>query len=208
MKKLLILLTFVSLGFLYAQNIPEPPAVTKAESDLKSNWSKKYPDETILSVENGGDPVVLEKKDSKGKIVERKYKFPFKVTISKSGSKKIFEAGANYIQKGNSWVFSEIGVGQVTNVAESGDNLPAKPKVKEMILDVLKKKNPENSYSDLKIDDGELGKSGSRVWYRIQGNYKQTDPDGKAVPCKDADFTAKKAGSGWEIDISSVGSCY
>jgi len=204
MKKILILFSFVSLGFLYAQNIPEPPDVSKAENDLKSNWAKKYPGEKILSVENGGEPVVLEKTDAKGKVAERKYKFPFKVTISKSGSKKIFEAGANYVQKGNSWVFSEIGVGQVTNVAEEGDKLPPKSKVKEMILDALKKKNAENSYSDLKIDDAELGKSGSGVWYRIQGDYKQSDPDGKTVPCKDADFTANKTGSGWEIDISSA----
>ncbi|RHX93177.1 hypothetical protein [Leptospira stimsonii] len=206
-------LTFVVFAIGVYAEAPPPPSEEKAKVDLRSHWAKKYKGETIESIESGGEPVILEKTDVKGKVVETKYKIPFIVVSKKGSAKTKFEAGANYIlTKNNQWSFSEVGIGAVEKMAGGDQAAPAKPKVKEMILKALNEKySGEYTFSDLKIDDGEFGSSGERFWYRYQGDMKRKAADGSANTCNDSDFTIQKqsASSDWTVEITSLGrGCY
>ncbi|PJZ54448.1 hypothetical protein [Leptospira adleri] len=206
-------LTFALFTTSVYSETPAPPSEEKAKSDLRSHWAKKYKGETIESIESGGEPVILEKTDAKGKVVETKYKIPFIVVSKKGNSKTKFEAGANYVlSKSNQWNFSEVGVGNVEKMAGGDQAAPAKPKVKEIILKALNDKySGEYTFSDLKIDDGEFGNSGERFWYRYQGDMKRKAADGSASACNDSDFTIQKqnANADWTVEITSLGrGCY
>ena len=210
MKKIFIgFFTVLSVvSFVILAGAEEGPGFVKAEADLRANWAKNYPAEKIISVEKNGDPVVLEK-TFKGKVVERKLKYPFSVTIDKSGSERVFEAGANYIQKKNDWLFSEIGVGQVIIKAAKGDEKPSKDKVKEMVLKAFKIKYPDNVYTKVLLDDGEFGKNSKGVFYRYEGDIFKME-GGREIKCKDIMFNISKytGSADWIVDITVQGSCY
>ena len=184
------------------------PDKGKAEADLRAAWAKEHPTERVLTVESKGDPVVLEKIGARKRVVERKLKFPFEVTIRKGDNETTFEAGANYIQRGSGWVFSEIGVGNVVQKAKGGDALPPKAEVKQLLLAQLKTGDPSFEYSDAKIDDGTLGRSGQRIWYRIEGDYTRTK-EGVVSQCRDADFNVSREtpDAPWVVRVDSKGRC-
>ncbi|EMJ91949.1 hypothetical protein [Leptospira alstonii] len=212
-RHLAFCLTIALFATVLYSEAPVPPSEEKAKADLHSYWNKKYKGETIESVESGGEPVILEKTDAKGKVVETKYKIPFIVVSKKGSAKTKYEAGANYIlSKSNQWNFSEVGIGNVEKLAGGEQSAPAKPKVKEIILKALNDKyTGEYTFSDLKIDDGEFGSSGERFWYRYQGDMKRKATDGSANTCSDSDFTIQKLNpsSDWTVDITSLGrGCY
>lgn len=207
--KLFLSVFFLSVSVSFADNIPEPVSAEQAEKDLRSSWSKKYPGEKILSITSAGEPGTLEKVDKKGKLVERKLKIPFQVVAEKSGTQREFEAGANYIQKGKNWKFSEIGIGDVKTVASEGEKAPSKAEVKELVIKAFSSKYSDYTWSKVLIDDGTFNKGSGGGFYRYEGDINRTDADGKSIQCRDIDFMLVKDGSGsWNVDITSQGKCY
>ncbi|BDA80690.1 hypothetical protein LPTSP3_g36200 [Leptospira kobayashii] len=208
--KISIPILLVSLSLLAQVNPGTPDFIEaeQAEKDLRAKWAKTYPGETIESLQSAGDPVILEKTDKKGKLIERKLKVPFQVVASKKGTSREYEAGANYTQKGKSWVFSEIGVGNVKTLAGAEDQAPSKPKVKELALKAFASKYPEYTWSKILIDDGTFNKGSNGGFYRYEGDVDRTNEEG-TVQCKDIDFMLVKDASGsWSVDITSGGRCY
>ena len=204
------LATFVFVSSLAWAAPPGAPGWSKAEADLRANWGKSYAGEKPESATKDADePALLEKTDASGKVVERKLKYAFKVVVKKASGPVRYEAGANYIQSGKSWRFSEIGVGAVEAVAAPGDK-PEKSAVKELALKALTAKDGAYSWSNMKIDDGELGRAGDRVWVRYEGDVDRKDAEGNTVTCKDIDFTIERRGAGapWSVEIASTGRCY
>jgi len=185
------------------------PAWAKAEADLRASWGKSYAGEKPESVtKDADDPVLLEKVDAAGEVVERKLKYAFKVIVKKASGPMSYEAGANYVQTGKAWKFSEIGVGAAGAVEAPGDK-PAKPEVKALALKAFADKYADYTWSNMKIDDGELRKSGDRTWVRYEGDVDRKDGEGSSTQCRDIDFTIEKRGGGaWTVDIASGGKCY
>ncbi|MBL0953457.1 MAG: hypothetical protein IBJ01_01665 [Leptospira sp.] len=208
-RKPYLILIFLSLSVVFADTIPDPVPTEQAERDLRSTWSKKYPSETIISVTSAGDPGTLEKVDKKGKLLERKLKVPFQVVAEKAGTQREFEAGANYIQKGNQWKFSEIGIGDVKAIASENEKAPKKPEVKELVVKAFSEKYPDYTWSKVLIDDGTFNKGSNGGFYRYEGDINRTDSEGQTIQCKDIDFMLAKDSSGaWAVDITSQGKCY
>jgi hypothetical protein len=185
------------------------PSWSKAEADLRASWGKSYNGEKPASVTKDADDVaLLEKTDAAGKVVERKLKFAFKVVVKKASGTMAYEAGANYIQDGKSWKFSEIGIGDAQAIGGASDR-PEKLLVKAMALKAFAEKDATYTWSNLKIDDGELGRSGDRRWVRYEGDVDRTDGDGVVVTCRDLDFTITRRGGGdWSVSVASMGRCY
>ncbi len=214
MKRNQIVFSFLAFAFaaglsLSADSIPDPVSSSQAEKDLKAAWNSKYKGETIVSIESAGDPGTLEKLDKKGKLIERKLKVPFLVVSEKSGIKREYEAGANYVQKGNSWKFSEIGVGNVKTIAGVDDKAPNKPKVKELALQAFTAKYPDYSWSKILIDDGTFNQGTNGGFYRYEGDVNRTDSEGNTVQCRDIDFMLVKNAAGeWSVEVTSSGKCY
>jgi hypothetical protein len=204
-----LLLASLTSAFALAAPPAGAPAWSKAEADLRANWGKSYAGEKIETLtKNADEPVLLEKVDAAGKVVERKLKYAFKVVVKKASGPMGYEAGANYVQSGKAWKFSEIGVGAVSAVEAPGDK-PAKPEVKALALGAFAEKYAEYTWSNMKIDDGELGKSGDRTWVRYEGDVDRKDGEGNTVQCRDIDFTIERRGGGaWTVDIASGGKCY
>lgn len=207
-KSLTPLLFILILG-LGAQSIPDAVTNVQAEKDLRSAWAKKYKGEKIISIESAGEPAILEKVDANDKVVERKLKVPFTVVAEKSGTKREYEAGSNYVQKGKKWLFSEIGVGNVSVLAGEGEKAPNKADVKALVITAFQEKYPDYTWSKVLIDDGTFGKGENGGFYRYEGDIDRTDADGAKVQCKDIDFMLQKDASGsWAVDITSQGRCY
>jgi hypothetical protein len=207
--KLILTLFLLSQTLLLADGVPDPISNEQAESDLRSHWAKKYPTEKIITVESAGEPGFLDKVDKKGKLVERKLKVPFKVLTEKAGTQKEFEAGSNYIQKGKKWLFSEIGIGDVTTLASEDEKAPSKAQVKELVIKAFSAKYNDYTWSKVLIDDGTFNKGSGGGFYRYEGDINRTDTEGKAIQCRDIDFMLKKDDSGsWIVDITSQGKCY
>ncbi len=203
-----ILFLFLSL-VVNAQSVPDFISVEKAETDLRTHWKRKYHGEKILSVVSAGDTVTLEKVDAKGKVVERKLKIPFSVLTEKSGNQREYEAGANYLQKGKKWVFSEIGIGEVKTIASEEDKAPNKSEVKELVLKAFHQKYSDYTWSKVLIDDGTFGKGNKGIFYRYEGDINRTDVDEKSIQCRDIEFMLIKETSGsWKVEITSQGKCY
>jgi|JI8StandDraft_1071087.scaffolds.fasta_scaffold01111_11 hypothetical protein len=193
----------------YADPIPDPVSQERAENDLRTFWSKKYPAEKVISVESAGEPGTLDKIDKKGKLVERKLKVPFQVVTEKSGTQREFEAGSNYIQKGQKWVFSEIGIGDVKTIVSDAEKSPSKQEVKDLVIQTFSSKYSDYTWSKVLIDDGTYNKSTNGGFYRYEGDINRTDVDGKTIQCRDIDFMLVKDASGnWKVDITSQGKCY
>jgi hypothetical protein len=101
-----LLLASLTSAFAFAAPPAGAPAWAKAEADLRANWGKSYAGEKIETLtKNADEPVLLEKVDAAGKVVERKLKYAFKVVVKKASGPMGYEAGANYVQSGKSWKF-------------------------------------------------------------------------------------------------------
>lgn len=190
---------------------PNPPSEAQALAKLRDQYAKQYPGETILNIESGGDPVVLETVDElTGKVIEQKYKIPFTLTAQrKSGTKAQFEVGVNYVLTQQGWAFSELGIGAVIELAGAGKDAPPKAEVKAMLAGYLE----ESEFKGGKVEkvlltDGEFNQAGERFWYRYEGDYDVIQ-GGDRKTCNDVDFVIQKEGVAdqWRVNLYSRGRC-
>jgi len=195
------LLTLITISGLWA--LPEAPNAQATDKELRKAWKKKYPTETIIQVESGGENTLLEKTNAAGKVVETKLKVPFWVTVTKKNKRKFkYEIGVNYKLIKNRWIFSELGVGQAEELVENDDR-PAKAEVKKIFAaQLVAEKWQGRTVENMKMDDGTF--AGGK--YRYEGDYEVTGGAAK-VTCNDFMMILFKDQGAWKAEIFSKGSC-
>lgn len=193
-------LLFSAFTQLAAQDLPADPAADQVEKDLRTNYARKYRGSNITELSPAGEGVLLEKKNAKGKTVEIKRKFPFNVSATKGKKQFQYEIGVNYKLVKGKWVFSELGVGAVKELAGQGQQAPAKAEVKKMFAEAVSAKFFNNQPVDgvLLTDPDFAGGA-----YRYNAEFKV----GGSQTCTDWDFILRQDGGSWKVADIMRGRC-
>lgn len=194
-------------GNLYAEGCA---SWTTAESQIKSAWPKKYPGEKILKISANGAASSYEKMESTGQeriesdaeryeyFVKVSYcRVPARVSVKRSnGSESLYEVSAIFKQGATGYQFSDIAVGDSSEVAASGQEPPTKDEIKKLIAELWISLHPDNRVEKVALSDPELKKDTgkNRWWYNVGADIYIINADGDKQKCVN-DYTSIYRGS-------------
>jgi hypothetical protein len=136
-----------------------------ADKSIRSWWSKAYPNEKILSVEQNGAPDTYDKAKATGQTKVDEYgntweynekatycRVPAKVMVQQSSGKRNFSVSAIYHVGGKKYVFDDLGVGNSEAVPEPGQAAaPDKDEIKKVITEKVLSCMPPDLRANIQV---------------------------------------------------------
>ncbi|AOP35731.1 hypothetical protein A0128_18940 [Leptospira tipperaryensis] len=196
---------------LLSAQLAGPPDEDRAKKDVQIHWLKKNLGDKIQSIESNGEPVLIEKEESKANA-DILYKFPFLVTTKrKDGSVTRTEVGANYIfVRTKGWLFSELGLGKNIVLSDPGKESPDKETVLKLIEEgLLQDRWKGKTIENLKIGEAISGSDLEVHWFRYSGEYEVSTDNNLRYSCTNFIVRLLKDDSAteWKLDWKEKGLC-
>ncbi|TGK27934.1 hypothetical protein EHQ12_00080 [Leptospira gomenensis] len=201
----------ILLPALVSAQLAGPPDEERAKKDVYVHWLKKNSGDKIQSIASNGEPVLIEKEESKTKV-EVLYKFPFLVTAKrKDGSVTKTEVGANYVfVRTKGWLFSELGFGKNIVITDPGKEFPDKEIALHLIEEgLLAERWKGKTVENLRVGDPISGSDMDVPWYRYSGDYEVLDGNIRYI-CNNFVvrlFKEESSASEWRLEWKEKGIC-